>query len=303
PASGREAPYRGQQQPARQQHGYPPYGARPAQFSPNHSPRSIYYDQEPPAPLSFGEARHDSHPPPPAASGLAYGVDGPENQRRTDSYSPHETTPQHHPRQREMLDDTPSRRSEMLGHPAGAASSGVYHQGRQIAPAHHHPAAPDRQGIPPGAMKAGKRAPSAGGQYGSASEVRILPATDKPEPGTGQHRGSSYAKPTYSYASLIAQAINDTSDKKVTLSGIYSYIMANYPYYKHAQNGWQNSIRHNLSLNKAFVRVQRASNEPGKGSYWAIDDAYKGQFANGVYKRTRRTKKAMEIEREKEKEK
>ncbi|KAJ1797796.1 hypothetical protein LPJ59_002903, partial [Coemansia sp. RSA 2399] len=88
----------------------------------------------------------------------------------------------------------------------------------------------------------------------------------------------------------------------VTLSGIYSYIMANYPYYKHAQNGWQNSIRHNLSLNKAFVRVQRASNEPGKGSYWAIDDAYKGQFANGVYKRTRRTKKAMEMEREKEKE-
>ncbi|KAJ1738275.1 hypothetical protein LPJ68_005685, partial [Coemansia sp. RSA 1086] len=47
----------------------------------------------------------------------------------------------------------------------------------------------------------------------------------------------------------------------------------------------------------AFVRVQRASNEPGKGSYWAIDDAYKGQFANGVYKRTRRTKKAMELER------
>ncbi|KAI8322263.1 fork head transcription factor, partial [Martensiomyces pterosporus] len=95
-------------------------------------------------------------------------------------------------------------------------------------------------------------------------------------------------KPTYSYASLIAQAINSTSEKKITLNGIYTYIMSNYPYYKHAQNGWQNSIRHNLSLNKAFVKVLRASNEPGKGSYWAIDDAYKGQFSNGVYKRTRR---------------
>ncbi|KAI9504945.1 forkhead, partial [Coemansia spiralis] len=96
----------------------------------------------------------------------------------------------------------------------------------------------------------------------------------------------NYAKPTYSYASLIAQAINATSEKKVTLNGIYTFIMANYPYYKHAQNGWQNSIRHNLSLNKAFVRVQRASHEHGKGSYWAIDESHKGQFSNGVYKRT-----------------
>ncbi|KAJ2454437.1 hypothetical protein EV183_001563 [Coemansia sp. RSA 2336] len=126
------------------------------------------------------------------------------------------------------------------------------------------------------------------------AEVRILPATERP---TKEPQRDTYAKPTYSYASLIAQAINSTAEAKITLSGIYAYIMANYPYYKHAQNGWQNSIRHNLSLNKAFVRVQRASNEPGKGSYWAIDDAYKGQFANGVYKRTRRTKKAMELER------
>ncbi|KAJ2371945.1 hypothetical protein IW150_004358 [Coemansia sp. RSA 2607] len=111
------------------------------------------------------------------------------------------------------------------------------------------------------------------------------------------------AKPTYSYASLIAQAINATPDKKVTLSGIYSFIMQHYSYYRYAQNGWQNSIRHNLSLNKAFVRVQRANNEPGKGSYWAIEDSYKAQFSNGVYKRTRRTKKAMELEREMEKQK
>ncbi|KAJ1861474.1 hypothetical protein LPJ78_005309 [Coemansia sp. RSA 989] len=160
-------------------------------------------------------------------------------------------------------------------------------------PAHE---ALERGGEPPAPLSFGTSTAdsSTAGSTAGRAEVRILPATERP---ATEPQRDTYAKPTYSYASLIAQAINSTAEAKITLSGIYAYIMANYPYYKHAQNGWQNSIRHILSLNKAFVRVQRASNEPGKGSYWAIDDAYKGQFANGVYKRTRRTKKAMELER------
>jgi hypothetical protein len=46
-------------------------------------------------------------------------------------------------------------------------------------------------------------------------------------------------KPPYSYASLIAQAINSSTDKRMTLNGIYNYITTNYPYYQMAQNGWQ----------------------------------------------------------------
>ncbi|KAJ2161889.1 hypothetical protein GGF46_001080 [Coemansia sp. RSA 552] len=202
---------------------------------------------------------------------------------------------------------TATRRSDSI-----ASQDSQQYQGRPApisgadAAAAGHRAPGPHQGPPPAARRTAAAPPppppgSVAARPG-ASEVRILPATERPGSGDGQKQ-STYAKPMYSYASLIAQAINSTPQAKVTLNGIYTYIMANYPYYKHAQNGWQNSIRHNLSLNKAFVRVQRASNEPGKGSYWAIDDEYKGQFANGVYKRTRRTKKAMEQERERERQK
>ncbi|KAI8596961.1 fork head domain-containing protein, partial [Dissophora ornata] len=99
---------------------------------------------------------------------------------------------------------------------------------------------------------------------------------------------SKDTKPPFSYASLIAQAINSTPERKLTLNGIYQHITQHYPYYQMAQNGWQNSIRHNLSLNKAFVKVPRSDSEPGKGAFWTIDQSCEAQFSNGVYKRSRR---------------
>ncbi len=40
------------------------------------------------------------------------------------------------------------------------------------------------------------------------------------------------SKPPYSYAQLIVQAVASAPDKQLTLSGIYSYITKNYPYYR-----------------------------------------------------------------------
>ncbi|CEP15122.1 hypothetical protein [Parasitella parasitica] len=92
-------------------------------------------------------------------------------------------------------------------------------------------------------------------------------------------------KPPFSYASLIAQAINSTANKRMTLNGIYTFITTRYPYYQMASNGWQNSIRHNLSLNKAFVKVPRNDTEPGKGAFWTIDSTAENQFSKGMYKK------------------
>lgn len=104
----------------------------------------------------------------------------------------------------------------------------------------------------------------------------------------GSNRHHDDGKPPYSYAQLIVQAISAAPDKQLTLNGIYSYITRNYPYYKTADKGWQNSIRHNLSLNRYFVKVPRNQEEPGKGSFWKIETSNETKLLDQAYRRRRK---------------
>ncbi|CAL4075989.1 unnamed protein product, partial [Meganyctiphanes norvegica] len=95
------------------------------------------------------------------------------------------------------------------------------------------------------------------------------------------------SKPPYSYIQLIAQAISSAPDKKLTISGIHSYITENYPYYRTVNEVWQKSIGDILSR-RYFVQVPQPEGEGGKDRYWKIDPAFECKVVDHAFKRSLR---------------
>ncbi|KAK3112601.1 transcription factor [Teratosphaeriaceae sp. CCFEE 6253] len=100
--------------------------------------------------------------------------------------------------------------------------------------------------------------------------------------------GAKDLKPPHHYAQLIGMAILSTTEQQMTLNNIYNWIMANYAFYRFNTGGWQNSIRHNLSLNKAFTKIARRTDEPGKGMKWMIEPSEFDTFVQQGMKGCRR---------------
>lgn len=94
-------------------------------------------------------------------------------------------------------------------------------------------------------------------------------------------------KPPYSYIALIAMAISQSPNKMLTLGEICDYIIQQFTYYRKRWPAWQNSIRHNLSLNDCFIKVPREYGSSGKGNFWKLHPASSEMFKNGSFLRRR----------------
>nr|CAD7424229.1 unnamed protein product [Timema monikensis] len=104
-----------------------------------------------------------------------------------------------------------------------------------------------------------------------------------------------HSKPPYSFSCLIFMAIEDSPSKALPVKEIYSWILDHFPYFCNAPTGWKNSVRHNLSLNKCFRKVEKApvslhrpyklpAENLGKGSLWMVDPVYRPNLVQALKK-------------------
>uniref|UniRef100_A0A8D2F5B2 Fork-head domain-containing protein n=1 Tax=Theropithecus gelada TaxID=9565 RepID=A0A8D2F5B2_THEGE len=93
------------------------------------------------------------------------------------------------------------------------------------------------------------------------------------------------ATPPYSFSCLIFMVIEDSSTKRLPVKNIYNWISEHFPYFANAPTGWKYSVRHNLSLNKYFKKVDKERSQSiGKGSLWCIDPEYRQNLTQALKK-------------------
>ena len=106
-------------------------------------------------------------------------------------------------------------------------------------------------------------------------------------------------KPPHSYIALIATAILNSPGKKLTLTEINEYLVQHYAFFRGPYQGWKNSVRHNLSFNKCFVKILRDPARPwGKDNYWTVSSLHDYLLADGTFRRRRRRKPKKKEDRE-----
>ncbi|NXH40796.1 FOXJ1 protein, partial [Dicaeum eximium] len=103
-------------------------------------------------------------------------------------------------------------------------------------------------------------------------------------PGDIDYKTNARVKPPYSYATLICMAMEASKEPKLTLAAICKWISDNFCYFRRAHPSWQSSIRHNLCINKRFIKVPRKKGEPGRGAFWKLHPQYAEWLKNSPFK-------------------
>ncbi|XP_030628595.1 checkpoint suppressor 1 [Chanos chanos] len=121
---------------------------------------------------------------------------------------------------------------------------------------------------------------------GTADPASPSSSSSSPEPETPYRLSMGASrKPPYSFSCLIFMAIEDAPAKRLPVKDIYGWILEHFPYFASAPTGWKNSVRHNLSLNKCFKKVDKDRSQAiGKGSLWSIDPEYRHNLIQALKK-------------------
>ena len=108
----------------------------------------------------------------------------------------------------------------------------------------------------------------------------------------------SNKRPPFSYISLCVMAIESSPTKMMTLREMYQYVAERFEFYRYGDKKWKNSLRHNLSFNDCFIKVEKnkatGQTRGRKGSYWKLHPNCREMFLNGST--LRRKKRFRETE-------
>ncbi|KAK0210003.1 hypothetical protein DFS33DRAFT_1250289 [Desarmillaria ectypa] len=100
-------------------------------------------------------------------------------------------------------------------------------------------------------------------QFNIPSNVAVnLDALPDPPPGV---------RPDYTNSQLARLAIYGHPQHRATLHQLLKAIENRFDWYKKEKKSWRSSIRHLLSLESLYVKVERQKTDPGSGSYWTLD--------------------------------